>query len=95
MRNDADPHMSSLDKGVYDNLTGFGRFLRRTSIDETLQLFNIFVGQMAFIGPRPLIDVNERDAITIQLRKKNGWSQEELAEKLDVSRQSVSKWEAR
>ena len=29
----------------------------------------------------------------IDLRKKNGWSQEELAEKLNVSRQSVSKWE--
>lgn len=29
----------------------------------------------------------------IQLRKKNGWSQEELAEKMNVSRQSVSKWE--
>ena len=29
----------------------------------------------------------------IEERKKNGWSQEELAEKLDVSRQSVSKWE--
>lgn len=27
-------------------------------------------------------------------RKKNGWSQEELAEKLSVSRQSVSKWES-
>lgn len=29
----------------------------------------------------------------IELRKKNGWSQEELAEKMDVSRQSISKWE--
>lgn len=29
----------------------------------------------------------------IMLRKKNGWSQEELADKMDVSRQSVSKWE--
>ena len=32
------------------------------------------------------------DKIT-QLRKKNGWSQEELAEKLYVSRQTVSRWE--
>ena len=30
----------------------------------------------------------------IDMRKKNGWSQEELAEKLNVSRQSVSKWES-
>ncbi|WP_237036455.1 helix-turn-helix domain-containing protein [Mediannikoviicoccus vaginalis] len=30
----------------------------------------------------------------IYLRKKNGWSQEELAEMLNVSRQSVSKWES-
>ena len=29
----------------------------------------------------------------IELRKKNGWSQEELAEKMEVSRQAISKWE--
>ncbi|MBQ3258196.1 MAG: helix-turn-helix transcriptional regulator, partial [Oscillospiraceae bacterium] len=29
----------------------------------------------------------------VRLRKKNGWSQEELAEKMNVSRQAVSKWE--
>ena len=29
----------------------------------------------------------------IRLRKKNGWSQEELAGKMNVSRQAVSKWE--
>ena len=30
----------------------------------------------------------------IMLRKKYGWSQEELAELLDISRQSVSKWDS-
>lgn len=73
MKNDVDPHMTSRQEGVEKNLTGFGKFLRATSFDETLQLFNIFVGQMAFIGPRPLIDVSE-DVITINLRKENGAS---------------------
>ena len=29
----------------------------------------------------------------IELRKKNGWPQEQLAQKLNVTRQSISKWE--
>ena len=34
-------------------LNGYGRFLRKTSLDELPELFNIFVGQMSIIGPRP------------------------------------------
>lgn len=30
----------------------------------------------------------------LRLRKRNGWSQDDLAERLNVSRQSVSKWES-
>jgi lipopolysaccharide/colanic/teichoic acid biosynthesis glycosyltransferase len=36
-------------------LTGYGRFLRSTSIDELPELINILVGDMSIIGPRPLL----------------------------------------
>lgn len=71
MKLDANPHMTSRDNYNQDNITSFGKFLRKTSIDETLQLLNVFIGQMSFIGPRPLIDVSE-DVITINKRKENG-----------------------
>lgn len=38
-----------------DRLTKIGKFIRSTSIDELPQLINILKGDMAFIGPRPLL----------------------------------------
>ena len=63
-------------------ITRSGRFLRKTSLDELPQMFNILAGQMSIIGPRPalwnqydLIEERERIGANDVLPGLTGWAQ--------------------
>ncbi len=44
-----------------NRITKVGKFLRKTSLDEFPQMFNILKGEMAIIGPRPILDFEFED----------------------------------
>lgn len=68
------------DPDVY--ITRVGKFLRKTSLDELPQLFNILKGEMSFVGPRPalwnqydLIDERDKYKANDTLPGLTGWAQ--------------------
>lgn len=79
-------------------ITSIGKILRKTSLDELPQIFNIFIGQMSFIGPRPALWNQEK---LIELRDKvhandvrpglSGWAQ--INGRDDISEKKKAKYD--
>ena len=63
------------------SITKVGKFLRKTSLDELMQIFNVINGTMSFIGPRPTLPYqveryNERQRKRMDMRPGvTGWAQ--------------------
>ena len=65
MRNDAEKNGARFAQSNDARVTGLGRFMRKTRIDEIPQLVNVLRGEMSLVGPRP-----ERPVFVEQLSKE-------------------------
>lgn len=93
-----------LPNGRDPRVTAVGRLLRRSSLDELPQLFNVLRGQMSLVGPRPIVPEEiekygpDRDAYTAVKPGITGWWQVNgrsgvgYPERVQLDREYASSW---
>ena len=76
-------------------ITKVGKFLRKTSLDELPQIWNIFVGDMSIVGPRPalwnqydLIEERDRYGANDVLPGLTGWAQIHGRDELPIAKKA-------
>lgn len=68
------PDLRKADGSTYNGkddprLTKIGKFIRKTSLDETPQVINVFIGNMSIIGPRPDLPEHIKEYVGNEVRK--------------------------